>query len=187
MSVRLSVTYMTLIRERKGVGGWKLTGRKTMTRMSRKRREPIYRSKGSTAGRLTPWPKISQIVTSKLYQPLFEIRVFLFLGGFAWSGWASSTFPGLKSFSFSQVVGPRCPISYYSAQPLGSHLVAACFLRPPPGGRPNAVVPKYNGYILKPIIHVGNWVTKSYAQKFSWVTIKSLLNLSLSRIYFSAI
>jgi len=61
LSVCLSVPCLTLSRERKGIGSWKLAGRKPVIRVTRDR---IKRSKGQgsrTPGRLTSWLKISHI------------------------------------------------------------------------------------------------------------------------------
>ena len=60
-----SVLCLTLSREVKGVGSWKLTAWKPMKRVTR---DPIYRSKGQrtrSPGRLTPWPKSSHISSQR--------------------------------------------------------------------------------------------------------------------------
>jgi len=74
LSIFLSVPWITLSRERKGIGSWNSAWRKPITWVTR---DPIYSSKGQRSrppGRLTTWPKISHIVetgeglrTSNLY------------------------------------------------------------------------------------------------------------------------
>jgi len=61
LSVCLSVPCLAIRWEWKGVGSWKLAGKRHMIRMTR---DPIYRSNGQRSrspGSLTPWPKIGHI------------------------------------------------------------------------------------------------------------------------------